>query len=248
MKKNAGVLLIGTLFLTLGAATLGIVENENSISQVRAAGDDPSTYWSTLSATDGSVYGNSFRQELETIMINKGSSTGTNSYSTLNTILGKSDTNGTSSRYGLFTAYHSASSSWNKEHCWPNSRGAGENSGYAGTDPQVIRPTNASDNSSRSNYMYAEVTNPTSASYSQSTGWDPAAFGYETARGEAARIILYTAVRYYNKNLSGAGGTYKGSATSMELTNNLMDATTSGTMGKLSGPPSLERRIRRDRR
>ena len=233
MKKNTGALLVGTLFLTLGAAAFGIVENDNNVSQVTAAADDPAAYWSTLTATDGSVYGNTFRQQLETIMINKGSTTGTNSYSALNTILGKSDTNGTDSVMAFYRD-HSASSSWNKEHCWPNSRGAGENQGYAGTDPQVIRPTNSSDNSSRSNYMYGEVANPTTATYSQSTGWDPAAFGYEGARGEAARIILYTAVRYYNKSLSGAGGSYNGSATSMELTNNLNDATTNGTMGKLS--------------
>ena len=234
MKKNSGVLLFGTLFLTLGAAAFGIVENENNVSQVRAAGDDPATYWSTLSATDGSVYGNTFRQQLQTIMESKGSSNGTNSYSALNTILGKSDTNGGSSVLAFYRD-HSASSSWNKEHCWPNSRGAGENAGFAGTDPQVIRPTNSSDNSSRSNYMYGEVANPTTATYSQSTGWDPAAFGYEGARGEAARIILYTAVRYYNKNLSGAGGSYKGSGTpTMELTNNLNDVTTNATMGRLS--------------
>ena len=233
MKKNTGILLIGTLFLTLGAAAFGIVENENSVSQVTATADDPATYWSTLSATDGSVYGNTFRKQLEDIMISKGSSTGTNSYSALNAILTLSDTNGTSSVMAFYRD-HSVSSSWNKEHCWPNSRGAGENAGYAGTDPQVIRPTNSSDNSSRSNYMYGEVANPTTATYSQSTGWDPAAFGYEGARGEAARIILYTAVRYYNKNLSGAGGSYNGSATSMELNNNLNDATTNGTMGKLS--------------
>jgi uncharacterized protein YjdB len=115
-----------------------------------------------------------------------------------------------------------------KEHVWPNSRGAGENAGYAGTDPQVIRPTNTSDNSSRSNYMYGETTSP-----SQANGWDPNSFGYNGARGEAARIIFYAATRYYNK-ASGAGGSYKGSASGLTLTNNLMDATTNATMGKLS--------------
>ena len=237
MKKHTSVLLFGTLFLTLGTAAFEIVKNDTQAIQVNAAADDPATYWNDLTATDGSVYGNTFRKQLEDIMVNKGSSNGTNSYSALNNILTKSDTNGGSSVLAFYRN-HSASSGWNKEHCWPNSRGAGENSGYAGTDPQVIRPTNSSDNSSRNNYMYGEVANPLTATYSQSTGWDPAAFGYEAARGEAARIILYTAVRYYNKNLSGAGGSYNKtglvSATSMELTNNLNDATINGTMGKLS--------------
>lgn len=233
MKKTKGILAFGTLFLALSAVAAYQVSTNENETVVNAAADDAATYWDSLSATDGSVYGNTFRAALQTIMVSKGSSTGTNSYQALNTILALSDTNGTSG-VKAFYRDNSVTTSWNKEHCWPNSRGAGENAGYAGTDPQVIRPTNTSDNSSRSNYMYAEVANPTSASYSQSTGWDPAAFGFEGARGESARIILYAATRYYNKSLSGAGGSYKGSATSMELTNNLNDATTSGTMGKLS--------------
>jgi endonuclease I len=189
------------------------------------------SYWEGLVA-DGSVYGNDFRQDLKDIMVKKGSSNGTNSYKALNAILSKSDTNGTG-KVMAFYRNNEATSGWNKEHTWPNSRGAGENKGYAGTDPQVIRPTNSSDNSSRSNFMYAEREDP-SAKATASTGWDPAAFGYEGARGEAARIILYAATRYYKVNLSGAGGSYHGNASGMELTNNLTDGSANGTMGKLS--------------
>ena len=85
-------------------------------------------------------------------MMNKGSATGSNSYKALNAILAESDRHPNG---GVCAFYRNdeVSSGWNKEHVWPNSRGAGENPGYAGTDPQVIRPTNSSDNSSRSNYM-----------------------------------------------------------------------------------------------
>jgi endonuclease I len=176
----------------------------------------------------GNTYGDAFLKSLYNVMVSKGTATGSNSYSGLNAILAKSDAMPDGSGTCAFYRQDTVASSWNKEHVWPNSRGAGENAGYAGTDPQVIRPTNTSDNSSRSNYMYGETTSP-----SQANGWDPNSFGYNGARGEAARIIFYAATRYYNK-ASGAGGSYKGSASGLTLTNNLMDATTNATMGKLS--------------
>jgi endonuclease I len=142
-------------------------------------------------------------------MMKKGTETGKNSYKQLNSILAKSDRH-PNGGVCAFYRHDEVAGGWNKEHCWPNSRGAGENPGYAGTDPQVIRPTNSSDNSSRSNYMYAERSDPT-AKASWSTGWDPAAFGYEGARGEAARIIFYAATRYYDLSTAGAGGSSKGS-------------------------------------
>jgi hypothetical protein len=95
----------------------------------------------------------------------------------------------------------------------------------------VIRPTNTSDNSSRSNYMYAERSDPT-ASATASTGWDPAAFGFEGARGEAARIIFYAATRYYNLSTAGAGGSSHGSAP-LELSVTLDNNSSAHLMGKL---------------
>jgi len=163
-------------------------------------------------------------------MIDKGSATGSNSYKALNAILAESDRHPNG---GVCAFYRNdeVSSGWNKEHVWPNSRGAGENPGYAGTDPQVIRPTNSSDNSSRSNYMYAERKDP-SAKATAATGWDPAAFGYEGARGEAARIVFYAATRYYNLSTIGAGGSSHGSAP-LELSITLDGSAENHLMGKL---------------
>ncbi|MFA6620686.1 MAG: endonuclease, partial [Bacilli bacterium] len=144
-------------------------------------------YWAGINAS-GSMVGNAFRGALQNIMIKKGTKTGTNSYKQLNSILSESDKH-PNGGVCAFYRHDEKASSWNKEHVWPNSRGAGESAGYAGSDPQVIRPTNSSDNSSRSNYMYAERQDPT-AKATAATGWDPAAFGYEGARGEAARIIF----------------------------------------------------------
>src|SRR5574344_681770 len=165
-------------------------------------------YWAGIDIS-GNTVGNAFRGALQYIMLQKGTKTGSNSYKALNSILKESDKHPNG---GVCAFYRNdeVASSWNKEHVWPNSRGAGESAGYAGSDPQVIRPTNSSDNSSRSNYMYAERSDPT-AKATASTGWDPAAFGYPGARGEAARIIFYAATRYYNLSTAGAGGSSNGS-------------------------------------
>jgi endonuclease I len=163
-------------------------------------------------------------------MLQKGTATGSNSYRALNSILADSDRHPNG---GVCAFYRNdeVAGSWNKEHVWPNSRGAGESNGYAGSDPQVIRPTNSSDNSSRSNYMYAERNDP-AAKATWSTGWDPAAFGFEGARGEAARIIFYAATRYYNLSTAGAGGSSSGSAP-LELSVTLDNNSSAHLMGKL---------------
>jgi uncharacterized protein YjdB len=225
-KHFFGLFAIAALSLSLTASIFIAAKLSDDASVYQAA---EGTYWSTVD-TSGNTYGSTFRANLKSIMVSKGTATGSNSYKALNTILKSTDAHPTSS--GAICAFYrqdSASTSWNKEHVWPNSRGAGENAGYAGTDPQVIRPTNTSDNSSRSNYMYDETTSP-----SQSNGWDPNSFGYDGARGEAARIIFYAATRYSNMSLSGAGGSYNGSANGLELTENLNDDTNNATMGKLS--------------
>lgn len=186
-------------------------------------------YWAGIDVS-GNTVGNSFRSALQSIMIKKGSATGSNSYKGLNEILGESDRHPNG---GVCAFYRNdeVSSGWNKEHVWPDSRGAGENPGYAGSDPQVIRPTNSSDNSSRSNFMYAERKDP-SAKATAVTGWDPAAFGYEGARGEAARIVFYAATRYYNLSTARAGGSSHGS-TPLELSITLDASAENHLMGKL---------------
>jgi endonuclease I len=163
-------------------------------------------------------------------MIKKGTKTGSNSYKELNNILRNSDKH-PNGGVCAFYRHDEVAGSWNKEHVWPNSRGAGESSGYAGSDPQVIRPTNSSDNSSRSNFMYAERQDPT-AKATAGTGWDPAAFGYEGARGEAARIIFYAATRYFHLSTAGAGGTSKGDVP-LELAVKLDGDSADHLMGKL---------------
>lgn len=72
----------------------------------------------------------------------------------------------------------------------------------------MVRPSLTSENSSRGNNFYG----------TGSREWDPASCGYEGARGEAARIILYTATAYMGQ---------------LELSNNPNDSTSNHTMGTL---------------
>jgi endonuclease I len=212
-----------------GATSATSSQSSSSVSS--SVSLDPITegYWAGIDVS-GNTVGNAFRGALQSIMLKKGTATGTNSYDALNTIFQKSDRHPNG---GVCAFYRNdvVASSWNKEHVWPNSRGAGENRGFAGTDPQVIRPTNSNDNSSRSNYMYAERSDPT-AKATAGTGWDPAAFGYPGARGEAARIIFYAATRYFNLSTAGAGGTSHGSKP-LELAVALDNNSDAHLMGKL---------------
>lgn len=203
--------------------------NASSSGAVYTSSTVDSGYWQGVDLS-GQTVGNAFRASLQNIMLQKGTKTGTNSYKALNSILSSSDRHPNG---GVCAFYRNdeVAGSWNKEHVWPNSRGAGESNGYAGSDPQVIRPTNSSDNSSRSNYMYAERNDP-AAKATWSTGWDPAAFGFEGARGEAARIIFYAATRYYNLSTAGAGGSSSGSAP-LELSVTLDNNSSAHLMGKL---------------
>lgn len=226
-QKTIGLLAAFSLLISAGAAIWAVHE---STVGVNAVGTQEGSYWSSLSATNGSVYGNSFRSALKTIMDNDSSKT--NSYDALKGILSSSDYASSGTIHPFYRSPSESTANWNKEHVWPNSRGAGENAGYAGTDPQVIRPTNRSDNSSRSNYMYGETTTA-----SWSNGWDPISIsGYASARGEAARITFYAATKYYSESTAGAGGSAGSSGEPLELSD-VFDNCSSGSshkMGKLS--------------
>lgn len=70
----------------------------------------------------------------------------------------------------------------NREHAWPNSRGAGKSG--PGSDPYVIKPTWSADNSSRGNKAYSDPNEG---------GWAPEMDEY---KGDSARVIFYAAAHY----------------------------------------------------
>ncbi len=180
--------------------------------------DSLKSMWQDL---DLNTYGNTFRAKLQSLINSTGSKT--IGYKTNNTVLAQSDK--ASSGSGVVPFYHASTDSttnWNKEHVWPNSRGAGKTG--PGSDPHMLRPTISTENSSRSNYFYGN------GGSDGSNTWDPASFGYEPARGEAARIIFYCATKYYKT--CGTGGSSSGSA-GLELSNNQSDNKDLHTMGRL---------------
>lgn len=161
-----------------------------------------------------SLRGAEFRNALQTIMAGK--RTRTTDYSSCKSIGAKAAAypNANSSTFVPF--YHDSSrlatqSECNKEHTWPNSRGTGTTG--PGADPFIIRPTLEEENSDRQNYFYGTKGKANKE-------WDPASCGFEAARGESARVILYAATMYYKEGLS--------------LSNNPNDSTSLKTMGTLS--------------
>ena len=162
---------------------------------------------------DFNTYGATFREKLTSLITGK-----TTSYSNCKYVgmEAMAYPNANSSTYIPF--YHEAKSSEvstdsasNREHCWPKSRGGN----LIETDPIVIRPTVSADNSARGNNFYGNE---------KGNEFDPASktangSSYEGARGEAARVILYAACRYYTKGLT--------------LSNNPGDSTSLKTMGTL---------------
>lgn len=163
---------------------------------------------------DLSLRGAAFRNALQSIMASK--KTETISYDACLSVGAKAAAypNASSSKFVPF--YHDATvtattSQCNREHTWPNSRGSGKSG--PGADPFIIRPTLTSENSDRGNLFYG-------LKGKSGNEWDPASCGFEAARGESARVILYAATMYYKNGLS--------------LSNNPNDSTSLKTMGTLS--------------
>ena len=183
--------------------------NTSSSYSVPPVEEDPN--WNI----DLSLRGAEFRNALQTIMAGKKSVT--ISYNACLSIGAKAAAYPTASSSTFVPFYHDASvtattGQCNREHTWPNSRGSGETG--PGADPFIIRPTLTSENSDRSNYFYGTRGK-------SNKEWDPASCGFEGARGESARVILYAATMYYKSH-------------GFSLSNNPSDSTSLKTMGTLS--------------
>ena len=207
------------------SSTVTSSSNETYSSEASSSSEESSSTISSSSSSESSIpsgdttwninlalKGAEFRNALQTIMAGK--KTKTISYSECLGVGAKAAAypNANSSTFVPF--YHDATvtattSQCNREHTWPNSRGSGKSG--PGADPFIIRPTLTSENSDRGNLFYGNT---------RSNEWDPASCGFEAARGESARVILYAATMYYKDGLS--------------LSNNPSDATNLKTMGTLS--------------
>lgn len=169
-----------------------------------------------FSKIDFSKTGNALRGDLATLLNAKSYSSP--SYDALKTSLPKCDLdpNGSGYMIGFYNrkklkpAWDGAAT-WNREHVWPDSRGAGKSG--PGSDPHMLRPADVSINSSRGNKFFGLS--------SDGSCYDPGSEGYPEYRGIAARIIFYVATRYWKTN-------------GLELSNNPSDDAKKKTMGKLS--------------
>ena len=186
--------------------------SSSSSSNSSIDGDGSSYYDDETWKVNISLRGAEFRNALQTIMAGK--KTKTISYSECLSVGAKAAAYPNASSSTFVPFYHDASvtattGQCNREHTWPNSRGSGKSG--PGADPFIIRPTLTSENSDRGNLFYGNT---------KSNEWDPASCGFEAARGESARVILYAATMYYKDGLA--------------LSNNPGDATSLKTMGTLS--------------
>lgn len=187
--KTSTKLLLAIFGLTgLSGAALSAISIKEAVDPEAITPVDAAA--STWAGLDYSSYGKDFQMDLEDLIYASGHKT--ISYKQNNEVLKKSDASPIKSG-AVVPFYHSDddyTTSFNKEHTWPNSRGTGESG--PGADPHMLRPTISSENSSRGNDFYGPDGN---------RQWDPGSLGFEGARGEAARIIFYVATRYYERNL-----------------------------------------------
>ncbi len=135
---------------------------------------------------------------------------------------------------------------WNREHTWPQSKGANKNIPM-GHDMQSVRPTSTSVNSSRGNDAFGE-----SASY-----YDPNEIAISNAnykkknngsyRGDCARVIMYDYV-VYGKNGSYSNSLYNGNAQLLSKlgTEGLFESVEIMLKWHMQDPPSLTEMVRND--
>lgn len=112
---------------------------------------------------------------------------------------------------------------WNREHVWPKSLSNGLwNTSNAGSDMHHIRPSEVRLNGTRSNNKYGKVTGGTEA-YSKTTSGANSKLGghvgggafepLDSAKGDAARIVMYVYTHYNTASRVGGTVTSRGSGT-----------------------------------
>lgn len=115
--------------------------------------------------------------------------------------------NGNSDTFSLLYCGETISSAWdggkawNREHCWPKSKTTGS-TGTANVDADImtLRPATPSNNGSRSDKAYGTSTTTSYFNPNQFAGTK-----YDV-RGDVARTVLYTYVRWEESALTGTGG------------------------------------------
>ena len=129
-------------------------------------------------------------------------------YADVRYLMGYTDCEATnSSTFSLLYCGETISAAWdggtsfNREHCWPKSKTAGS-SGTTTVDADImtLRPATPSNNSSRGDKAFGTTT---TNSYFNPNEYLKNKYDI---RGDMARTVLYTYVRWGEENLTGANG------------------------------------------
>ena len=138
-------------------------------------------------------------------------------------------------------------SGWNREHTWPQSKGAKKET-TMGHDMQSVRPTNESVNSSRGNTAYGEsgsYYDPDDEISINNSAYKKINLG--TYRGDAARVILYDYL-VYGQAGGYKNGLYNGNAQLLSKlgTSGVFESIHVLLKWHMQDPPSLTEMVRND--
>ena len=224
MKKSfkiiSALILSSTMAFGLSATIFATSKNVSKTEalytpsthyEVSDTASELASYYSSISSSDS---GTTLLGKLQNLNSSKrkktmgyssmGTSNSSSPYIYTDYVLGSTTKDSNGQVYGSTIASFytkTPSTSWNREHMWPNSRGGSAVEG----DILHTRPTISSENSSRGNSFYVEGMNH------NSNGWDPYTAGYEEwVRGECARTILYCVVANSGFSLSDASAISSG--------------------------------------
>ena len=217
MKKTVKAFSLVLFASVILGATFVVTNQNNQVEEAEAATHNQhidnfelnpyydGDYYDGIEGTDG--LNGTFSKALEHLVLPKDwyeySSTGSN---TLSYILQRADEDPTNTDNMIYlytrdSVRKNAASSWNREHCWPQSLSNDcWGQGHAGADLLHIRPTYNSTNSTRSNDKYGDVDMPNC-----NVTYDGLLFGkhyggvfepLDSVKGDVARIIMYVYVTY----------------------------------------------------
>ena len=198
----ASMLLFGGL-TALSTNNQKVVEAEAAVHATNYA-----DYTYTGSYYDGIVgTGDELRSQLTTLIYPKGWYTyGGSGSDHLSTVLQKADEDPENSSNMIYfytrnSVTKNAASTWNREHCWPQSDSNGcWGTGSAGADLLHIRPTYNTTNSTRGNDLYGNASSYEDRVY-EGMVYGKKGGGYfeplDCVKGDAARICMYVWVAYY---------------------------------------------------
>ena len=142
-----------------------------------------------------------------------------------------------------------AGKTWNREHTWPQSKGAYPQDGPINWDMQSVRPASASLNSGRGNTAYGEgpgYYDPDEDIQIDNNNYNPNNLG--TYHGDCARVIMYDYLVYGEAGGHTADGFYTGSAQLLSKlgSSGVFESLHIMLKWHMQDPPSLTEMVRND--